>query len=173
MHPYIIKLVVLSYMSGAPLNHVSYAMEAETEKVKAFQLLAQADQESRYLHESVNGIDNVTNKRVNSNIKKIHTLHGPYFCGSTQLKATTVKSCKKIVYDVRAQYKGASLHLHEWFKYCEDNGHGVDNVRCAITGYAGGGKATTFKGKAWRYAGRIIKMTNSKGWSFYVTGKRH
>lgn len=161
IHPLIIKMLVLCYMSGAPLAQTFYAIDAETYSVSAKQLLAQAHEESRYQPDVLNGIHN--GKRVRSRIGRTPKgFTGPFFCGTTQIRATTLRACKMLTRDVRAQYMRAAQHVEDWLQYCADNG--TPGMRCAISGYAGGGAATRMRGKAWRYAGRIIKMTSGSGW---------
>lgn len=160
--PYVMKWIVLTYMTTAPNDHINMAIEAEDRYgyVTAMQLLAQAHQESRYQPDVYNGLRR-DGRRVRSRVGLGLRLRGPYFCGSTQLRASTMRECKMIARDLRGQYHGAAAHLGEWLEYCETKGRpGMD---CAIRGYAGGGRATVIRGRAWRYARRIQKMASS-GW---------
>ena len=161
--PYVMKWIVLSYMTNAPNSHINMAIEAEDRYgyVSAMQLLAQAERESRYQPDVYNGLRR-DGRRIRSRVGRPARLRGPYFCGSTQLRAPTMRECIMITRDLRAQYHGAAAHLGEWLSYCRTKGR--PGMNCAIRGYAGGGRGTVVKGKAWKYARKIEKMVGS-GWS--------
>lgn len=130
----IFRYVVLLYLHrDAPPDQAWHAAAAQSARVQATVVLAQAYEESRYQRGAVS--------------------RGK-FCGVLQLKSTSERDCQRICADVAGSYRAAVRHLEAWLDFCHER------MPCALAGYGGGTKAARGRypgGRAERYAKRVLR----------------
>lgn len=92
-----------------------------------------------------------------------HPTRRSWFCGVTQLKATSVAGCRALMSRRFAVYADTVAHIEAWLRFCRVDKvarHHPSRMRCAIAGYGHGVKGaragTTNNARAvLRLAGRL------------------
>lgn len=72
-----------------------------------------------------------------------HPTRRSWFCGVTQLKATSVKGCRALMARRFAVYADTVTHIDAWLRFCRVDKVArkhPDRLRCAIAGYGHGVK---------------------------------
>lgn len=138
------KVILLTWLTGAPVEHVTAAVRAETEDIPARQLLTQAWLESRW-------------RAPRELVIRKHPR--AFVCGALQLRRTTLAACKKINADLTASYREAVEHIMAWKGYCERLGlvRDGDWKPCALAGYGGGIRGARGGSRAYRYAHKVLR----------------
>lgn len=160
----VFRVWLLAHATGAPIDHVRAAIHAETEQVSAELLLAQAWKESHWTIFWVSRdeiqADGSRKRRIGVWRKNFPShWRGPYFCGPSQLRRLSQKSCKAVGRDLNASYTEARDHIIEWLGLCER--FKKPGLNCALAGYGGGVKATkSKKSRGWRYSLKIQRKAN-------------
>jgi hypothetical protein len=154
------KLWLLTQATQAPASHVHAALQAQNSAVSAELLLAQAHFESHWASNSISRIELGKGRATGLWPKEKsfpRYFRPPYFCGPSQLRRLTEKSCRQISRDLNASYLEARRHLEYWLKRCKSN------LSCALAGYSGGNKyikSRPSNARPWRYSRKVQRLAN-------------
>lgn len=163
----IIRIIFLTHATGAPVDHVLAAYQAESRVASAELLLAQAWAESKWTGTGVSRFElddaGLARRRTGAWPGRFPKhFRPPYFCGASQLKRKTERSCRAIGLNLRANYTEARKHIHDWLDACKAKyGKRRANLDCALSGYGSGWPGTKIRGRGYRYARKIQRWAAS------------
>ena len=149
----------------AALLHTAAAIEASTPNFSAELLLGLAYVESRYLPGATSRVESGHRKTgIPPWENPPEYVHGPYFCGVTQVMADMSWSKCLQLRDVKLAYKTAAKELTSWLAICKKRKE-PDLLSCSLLGYGGGGPAIVLGTST--YPNRVIEM------AAWIRSKRH